>query len=459
MKTTIISLVAITALAVGLHAQAPAAAPAQKSAKNWKDTAEYDLYSAIINPNATPASRLQNLDKWKAGYPQSEYADTRQKIYLITYQALNNHRAAFDMANEILKTDPNDLASIQEILGYVRALMPTDPKAALSAQNKADLESAEKVAHYLLTNADAVFAADKKPQGATDAQWAQAKPTMVKFAQFTLGYIGVQEKDNAKAEAELVKTLQADATNAQASYMLATLLLGQQKDHPEKMPEALFEYARAASYDGPGALDANTRKTVDGFLTTKAYPTYHGSAEGLPELKTLAKASALPPDGFKIESTVEIAEKKAKAEDEINKANPMLALWKTIKTELTGDNGPAYFDSSVKEAGLPGGANGVTKFKGKLVSATPEIRPKELTLAVGGDAPDVTLKLEEPLPGKMDPGGEISFSGVAKAYAKDPYMLTFAVTKDDIEGWTGKGPAGAPRAPGAAKKAPAKKKE
>ena len=69
------------------------------------------------------------------------------------------------MATEILKTDPNYLASIQEILGYIRALEPQDSKAALSAQNKADLETAEKVARYLIANADAVFATDKKPQG------------------------------------------------------------------------------------------------------------------------------------------------------------------------------------------------------------------------------------------------------------------------------------------------------
>ena len=460
MKTTIISLVAMAALAAGLHAQAPAAAPAAASAekkKNWKDNAEYELYSAIIKPEVKPADRLLNLDKWKSAYPQSEYADTRQKIYLITYQQMNNHRAAFDMATEILKTEPNDLAAIQEVLGYVRALEPQDSKAALSAQNKADLDMAEKVAHALLSNADAIFAPDKMPPGATPAQWAQAKPTMVKFAQFTLGYIAVEQKDNAKAEAELTKTLQADPTNAQASYMLATLLLGQQKDHPEKMPLALFEYARAASYDGPGALDANTRKTVDNFLTTKAYPTYHGSAEGLAELKSLAKTNALPPADIKIKSTVDIDVEKAAAAAAEAAANPMLALWRTIKTELTGDNGPAYFESSVKDAGLPGGANGVTKFKGKLVSTTPAIRPKELTLAIEGAAADVTLKLEEPLPGMMEAGGEISFSGAAKAYTKDPYMLTFAVTKEDIEGWTGKGPAGPPRT--GAKKAPAKKKE
>ncbi len=119
MKKTIISLVAIATLAVGLQAQAPA-----KAEKNWKDRAEYDLYSEIIKPDATPAARLQNLDKWKSAYPSSEYADQRLKIYLITYQQMNNHRAAFDTATEILKTDPNDAASVQEILGFVRALMP-----------------------------------------------------------------------------------------------------------------------------------------------------------------------------------------------------------------------------------------------------------------------------------------------------------------------------------------------
>jgi hypothetical protein len=334
-------------------------------------------------------------------------------------------------------------------------LEPADPKVPLSAQNKADLDTAEKVAHYLLSNADAIFAPDKKPQGATDAQWAQAKPTMMKFSEFTLGYIGVEEKDNAKAEAELTKTLQMDPTKAEASYMLATVLLGEQKDHPEKMSLALFEYARAANYDGPGAMDAKTRKTVDDFLTTKAYPTYHGSAEGLPELKTLAKANALPPADFKIKSTVEIAEEKAKADEEKAKANPMLALWETIKGQLVGDNGPAYFDTSVKDAALPGGANGVMKFNGKLVSTTPETRPKELTLAIGGDTPNVTIKLDEPLPGKMDPGGDIAFSGVAKAFNKDPYMLTFEVSRDDIEGWTGKGPT--PPRTGAKKAAPKKK--
>jgi hypothetical protein len=465
MKKTIISLVAIAALAAGLHAQTPAAAPAaapQKSAKNWKDTAEYDLYSAIIKPDATPASRLQNLDKWKAGYPQSEYADTRLQIYLITYAAMNNHRAAFDAAAEILKTDPSNLAAIQEILGYVRALEPADPKATLSAQNKADLETAEKVARYLLANADAVFAADKMPQGATPAQWAQAKPTMVNFAQFTLGYIGVEGKDTTKAQAELTKTLQTDANNAQASSMLAGTLLAQQKEHPELMSEALFEYARAASVTGPTALPAPAQKSLNDFLT-KAYTAYHGSTEGLEQLKTLAKASALPPDGFKIESTVDIAKREEEKRLKAAAENPMLAFWTEMKEALTSTDSAVAdtYWGAAKGAGLPPKEKVPTgKFKGKLISATPETRPKELLIAIEKpDVADAKLVLEEPLPGKMDPGGDISFFGQAEEFSKSPYMVTFKIAdaKEDIEGWTGKGPAGPPRT--GAKKAPAKKKE
>jgi hypothetical protein len=442
-KTLISSIMLVTVVltaSVAVRAQAPAAAPATK---NWKDRAEYDLYDTITK-DATPASRLQNLEKWKSQYPQSEYADVRQKIYLVTYQQMMNHRAAFDTATEILKSDPNDLTSLTEIVGYGLTLMPP---------SKADLDTIEKTSRYILDNIDKIYAADKKPQGTTDEQWNGAKPTMQKFAQFTIARVAVTAKDTPKAETELMATVKSDPTNAQAAYMLAGNLLGQQKEHPDKMPAALFEYARAASYDGPGALDANTRKQIDAFLT-KAYTTFHGSPMGLDQLKMQAKASAMPPDGFAIKSTVDIANEKEKERQAAATANPMLAFWGDIRENLKGDNSAMYWEA-MKDSAVPGGVNGVMKFKGKLVSTDPETKPKTLMVAIGGDMPDAKLVLTEPLPGKMDPGGDISFSGVAKEFSKDPYMITFEVEAADIEGWTGKGPV--PARSGAGKKAAPKK--
>ncbi len=116
------------------------------------------------------------------------------------------------------------------------------------------------------------------------------------------------------------------------------------------MPLALFEYARAASYDGPGALDANTRKSIDGFLG-KAYTTYHGSAMGLDQVKTVAKAAALPPADFKILSTVDIAKADEEKRQQAAKENPMLAFWNEIKEGLHRRSASAIYWDAMKGAG------------------------------------------------------------------------------------------------------------
>jgi tetratricopeptide (TPR) repeat protein len=442
MKRTLLTFVVTVALASGLFGQAQ---------KNWKDRAEFDLYDSIVK-DTNPQTRLQNLDKWKASYAESEYADVRLKAYLVTYQQLMRHREAIDTAAEILKTDPNDLQALSEIVGYVLTLLPTQANAQLTPQNRADIELGEKTAAYVVQNIDQIYAADKKPQNMTDEQWAAAKPVMRNFAQFTLGRLAAAAKDTPKAETELAKAIEMDPANAQASYMLAGILLAQQKTNPEKMPLALFHYARAATYDGPGALDAATRKQVDAFLT-KAYNTYHGSSQGLNDVKTTAKAAALPPAGFTIKSVVEIAKEAEERRQAAARENPMLAFWSEIKEGLTGDGSAQYWEA-MKDAGLPGGHNGVNKFKGKIVSMTPETSPKEIMLSIaGGDTPDVKIVLDEPLPGTMETGMELGFSGIAKDFSKEPFLVTFEAGPDDIEGWTGKAPARGGRG-GAGKKAP-----
>ncbi len=93
----------------------------------------------------------------------------------------------------------------------------------------------------------------------------------------------------------------------------------------------------------------------------------------------------------------------------------------------------------MKGADVPGGAGGVQKLKGKLISSKPALRPKELTLAiVDGSTPEVTLNLDAPLPGKADAGTEIEFAGVPSAFTKEPFNVTFDVEKKNVSGWPGK---------------------
>jgi hypothetical protein len=121
------------------------------------------------------------------------------------------------------------------------------------------------------------------------------------------------------------------------------------------------------------------------------------------------------------------------------------------------DGGEAYFEMNVKNNLMPGGANGVQKFKGKIVSMTPETKPKQIVLALEQPkVPDVTLELSAALPGKMEAGEELQFEGVVKSYIRQPFMLVLEADPKQIDGWTGKNATPAKSASKAKAKARAK---
>jgi hypothetical protein len=421
----------------------------QDKRKEWKERAEYDLYESITKTQ-DPNQWLASLDKWKQQYPQSDYADVRRQLYLETYRALNKPREASGAAQEVLKDNPNNLVALSAIVGYVYALAPFGPNT-LSSEQQGDLETAEKAAQTILSNLDAIYSKDNRPATMTDEQANQAKPQLRAFAQKTIGYIALERKDYPKTQAELTKALQMDPNQGQVSFWLATAMLAQNQANPAIQSPALYEFARSAAYDGPGALPAADRRQVQDYLN-KVYTQFHGSNEGLDKLMVAAKSSALPPSGFTIKSKADLERERIAAEEAAARANPMLALWKRIRTELQSDGGSAYFENNMKGAALPAGVNGVTKFKGRIVSMTPAVRPKEIVLAIENPStPDVTLKLDSPLAGKMDAGAEIEFDGVADSYTKEPFMVVFSVEKSHIEGWNGRN-VPATRGPAAAKK-------
>jgi hypothetical protein len=436
MKNPIFKAIAVSGLGLCLGwviaAQEPKPADTAKTdtaKKEWKGQEEYSLFQAF--QKADLKGKIEALDKWKAAFPASDFAPEREEQYLFIYQQTNMNRQAFDKAAEILKTRPNHFYSLSAIERLIYTL-PMPPQAA-------DLDTAERVSNYLLNNLDTVFAESNKPMDVKDADWANYKPAMQKAAQATLAWVYVQRKDHAKAEIELTKYLHMDPTQGSTSLSLGEQLLAQNQEQPQKIPLGLYEFARAASYDGQNSLPAAARTQALTYLT-KTYATYHGSNEGLDKLLAMAKTNPFPPADFHIESAQQIATKKAADREEFIKAHPELGLWQTaIKAPLTKDDGDAYFDMNVKGALLPGGANGVQKFKAKIVSMTPPVKPKQIVLALEDpNVPDVTLELSQALPGKMEAGEELQFEGVAKSYTKQPFMVDFDVEPGQIEGWTGK---------------------
>ncbi len=264
----------------------------------------------------------------------------------------------------------------------------------------------------------------------TDAEAAKAKPEMRVFAQKTAGWIDWTRKDFPRAEVEFRKAIDLDPKQGQVSYWLADSMLEQNKTNPEKQQPALYYFARAASYDGPESLPASDRKNLTAYLN-RAYVKYHGSDEGLAQLMTSAKSSATPPAGFLIKSAAQIEKERIEAEQMFDKTHPERALWRDLKAALTSPTGDTYFETNMKDALVP-------HLKGKLVAMTPAFKPKELILSIEDAAGDVTLKLDGALPGRMEPGGEIEFEGIAKSFTKDPFMVTFETDKAKLTGWTGR---------------------
>jgi hypothetical protein len=392
-----------------------------QSTKNWKDRAEYDLYVKITQ-TTDPKQRLELLNTWTDKYPQTDYSQDRLQAYMVTLNQLaandpNARKQLIDKAQEALKADPNNFTADYYITTWGPVIVGASPSPDLLSQ-------VDAAAHGMLDNVDKQFAPEKKPANMSADQWTQAKTVATALAHNTLAWVDTAKKDNAGAEEQYKASLTANPNQANVSAAYGKLLMDE-----KKYPEGLYEYARAGSYDGQGALPAATRKTLSDYFT-KTYGEFHGSPDGADQVIAQAKTNALPPDGFKIEGVGDIEAAKAKTLNDRMAADPAFKMWYTIETNLTGDNGDQFFNSTVKDAEIPGGAEGVKDFTGTVISIDPPDRPTKVVLGVQDpQTPDATLLFSQPLPAsaldKIKVGQPLQFSGVADSYQKTPYMLTF----------------------------------
>ena len=103
-----------------------------------------------------------------------------------------------------------------------------------------------------------------------------------------------------------------------------------------------------------------------------------------------------------------------------------------IKGALADNNGTTYFDNELKDSAVP-------PMKGTLLEGKPACKSKELLVAIplpdqqGNPVAEITLKLDTPLTGKPETGGTIQWTGVPKAFTKDPFMLTMEAEKAKVE--------------------------
>jgi len=417
LSKIIVGIFAAGVLVTGAWAQAPAAgapgaaAPAGKQPA-VKDQGEYDLTQAI-QKEKDPQKQMDLLKQWEQKYADSDFKGQRS----VMMAQADSQMAA---------------------------------KAQQPGASAADTDAGQKAAQDLVDNLDKYLAPENKPANATDDQWKQAKQTLELQGHTVLGMIAMGKKspaDDATAEKEFKKLLELSPGNASIAYSLGTLILRERK--VERFPEALFYIARAVEITGPMALAPQGKTQADAYLK-KAYEGFHGDDSGLADVKKAAASNPVMPADFKIESVTDIAKKQEGDQAAFAAANPDIALWRQIHDALKAPEGNTYF-GQVKDSAIPPADGAFKMFRAKVVS---QPSPKELLVNVDNLAGDATLKFENPLKGTIDPGTPIKFKGVVESFVPEPYMLTLATEKEDIEGLpaTVFAPSTAPRRRAAPKK-------
>jgi len=184
-----------------------------------------------------------------------------------------------ETGGKLVARDPKNFSVLYTMafMGRPAAGMKTTP---------AMLDATEKAAMTLVRDIRSL-----RPANLPDADWKKTATAAGAEAHITLGAIAQQRKDYERGEFEFKEAQKLNPKTGQVPYFLGTVLLAQKR--PELYEEALFYFARAAVYDGSGALQPRGRQEVLAYLT-KIYTTYHGGQAGLDQLLAFAKTHATP---------------------------------------------------------------------------------------------------------------------------------------------------------------------
>jgi tetratricopeptide (TPR) repeat protein len=317
-------------------------------------------------------------------------------------------------ARDILQVNPNNTTAML-VLSYAFMQTPlteTDP----ALQQK--LADAEANAKHGIDAANALV----KPASVSDAAFQASKNTMLATNYQAEAIVGLYRKDYA---ASLVAFKQAAAITPNDGALFYRIGDTLAKERPVKWDDALWAFARAVALDGPGAMNAAGKQQVDSYLT-RAYTAYHGSAEGLDELKQQAKAAPFAPDGFHIKTKAELAPPppptpvEPPIPDDVTKMS-----FGQIEVVLGKDD-----DKSKEVFGKLKAAGGMD-LEGVIVSSTPPAAPRTVRIAVlkktqeTPGAYDIVLMLAAPTtPARVAKGKTVEFQGAVKEFKPEPFSLT-----------------------------------
>ncbi len=273
------------------------AAPAMHAQDNSgtiqiKDPAEYNAYQ-MFTTQSDPKAKAAAGESFLTTYPQSVVKSAVLDELINTYQKLQDPDKSLSAASRLLQIDPNNMKAIFISVFIKKQQCAKPPSDAQTCDDAAAL--AQK------------GLAMQKPAGVSDDDWNKQKAaTFPVFHSAIALDAAVSKKDFKTAQDEYIaelKLMTEEETKAQG--LNDTLLLAQAYSQPgpaQDLPKAVYLYARVWNF-APPAYKAQIEPKLEYY-----YKKYHGSLDGLQDIKTQAQASALPPGNFKIDPAKSPAE-------------------------------------------------------------------------------------------------------------------------------------------------------
>jgi tetratricopeptide (TPR) repeat protein len=193
---------------------------------------QYAMVNAAYK-TANPSARAALFERYVAAFPDSPYTTTVREQTAVAYQSAKNTPKMLKAAQEILATDPNNVAMLLLLADYWSDAGEQLDKAGADAQKALDL-----------------MAQAKKPENLGDEQWQHQLSLQKGIAYSSIGEVRRRKNQDAQAVEPLKQASPLLKSNT-VTYARNLLRLGLALSNLKRIPEARAALTEAASLNSP----------------------------------------------------------------------------------------------------------------------------------------------------------------------------------------------------------------
>lgn len=371
-----------------------------------KDQVEYNSYMAAL-ALTDPAAKAQAMEAFLAQYPQSVVKLDALQEAMGGYQQSANLPKLEEIANRILKEDPN----------HVRALAIVTFIEKGKAKTPEDYARVRQLGEKGLT----ALQTATKPEGVAD--WDNLKNQMKMIFAGSAGFAALQAKDYAAAKNFLQQSIQVNPNNLEDMTQLALACL--QSDPIDK--NGLWYIARAYHL---AKGDAAKQQQLAGYGKSK-YRRYHGNNDGWDQfLAGVASQTTLPAE-ISITAAPSPAEVACKAvqdnapEDLSWGDREYVLQYRDAGPQCNKDAADKIWQATIKRQKNAAGEELKIKVPSvKVIAATPDTMDVALTEEnKAANKADVHVKMEKPMTKLPAVGSSTDIIGLFTEYTPNPFMF------------------------------------